>query len=390
MNHAKSICLSLLLLLSLSSHAQTSDSLHHLYSEILSEERSFVVQLPDSYEDEAFYANKHYPVAILLDGERLFPLTASLVQSLSGPSVEQIPEMIVVGVYNTHRNRDFLPTTSLYSSSGERLDQLAESGGAEAFHRFLSEELLPYLDSTYRTAPYRLLIGHSFAGLYTAYEMQQFDSFQALLAIDPSLWWDEAWLIEQLEQKSPTKTKRFYHAQANNPFDPGVARSASGIAQQSFRHLLDSLPKVRYQYQFFENEDHFSVPTPALLAGLKSLFSDYQIPLETLMDQDSLAIENYYHQISEEMGITIHPPGRLFNQIGMFLLSDSSRQEQALMLLGINQVHYPTSYLPWQSLGMAYERLRRTPEAIECYQQVLRLQPDNAYALAGVERLAEP
>ena len=42
-----------------------------------------------------------------------------------------------------------------------------ESGGAETFTKFIEEELIPYIDSKYPTMPYRTLIGHSYAGLFT-------------------------------------------------------------------------------------------------------------------------------------------------------------------------------------------------------------------------------
>ncbi|MEM6345672.1 MAG: alpha/beta hydrolase-fold protein [Bacteroidota bacterium] len=362
---------------------------HQIHSEILHEERSYIVQLPASYENDDFYLEKRYPVAILLDGGRLFHLSSGVISSLGAGGIEEIPEMILVAVRNTNRNRDFLPTESMLSSSGERLDQLAESGGAAAFHSFLSEELLPHIDSIYRTEPFRLLIGHSFAGLFAAYSMLEHETFDAFLAIDPSLWWDDAWIVKRLEQNPPDRFARFYIAQASNPFNPGPDVSQSGRAIQAFEALMMQNRSLNFGYKYFPDEDHFSVPLPALPNGLKMLFSDYRMPLASLAEQDSSAIKQYYQRLSQNMGYEVLPPGRLFNQIGMFLLSDSSRQEQALMLLRINQRHYPESYLPWQSLGMAYERLRRRPEAIECYRQVLRLQPDNAYAQAGVERLAE-
>jgi predicted alpha/beta superfamily hydrolase len=40
------------------------------------------------------------------------------------------------------------------------------AGGADSFLRFIREELLPEVDRKYRTAPFRILMGHSLGGLF--------------------------------------------------------------------------------------------------------------------------------------------------------------------------------------------------------------------------------
>ena len=76
-------------------------------------------------------------------------------------AVERIPEMIVVALANTQRSRDFTPT---HVASGP---YSAGSGGAAAFLRFMKEELIPQIESRYRTLPQRTLVGHSLGGLLT-------------------------------------------------------------------------------------------------------------------------------------------------------------------------------------------------------------------------------
>ncbi|MEL7529788.1 MAG: alpha/beta hydrolase-fold protein [Bacteroidota bacterium] len=363
---------------------------HQIHSEILNEDRSYIVQLPASYEADALYLNKHYPVAILLDGGRLFHLSSGMIQTLAAPGVEEIPEMILVAVRNTNRNRDFLPTESMLSSSGERLDQLAESGGAGAFHAFLSEELLPHIDSTYRTQPFRLLIGHSFAGLFAAYSMLEHVTFDAFLAIDPSLWWDDVWIVDRLAQNPPDRFFRFYLAQASNPFNPGADVSRSGQAIQAFKATMMQNQSFNFGYRYFPDEDHFSVPLAAIPNGLKMIFGDYRMPLSNLSKQDARSIQNYYRRLSQNMGYEVLPPGYLFNQIGMFWLSDTLTQAKAIALLELNQRNYPNSYIPHLSLGQAYERLGRTQESIDSYQNVLQISPQNQTASNAIERLARP
>src|SRR2546421_720896 len=68
----------------------------------------------------------------------------------------QIPELIIVAIPNTARNRDLTPTHSLKGSDGKETPSFALSGGGEAFERFLKEELIPHIEAQYRTIPYRI------------------------------------------------------------------------------------------------------------------------------------------------------------------------------------------------------------------------------------------
>ena len=194
-------------------------------SEILGENRRYRIHLPDSYDEDWFYSNHRYPVMVLLDGDTHFHSASGMVDFMSNNGSEQIPEMIVVAVSNTDRTRDMTPTYSLIDSRGRENQGFSSSGGADVFLSFLEQELLPHIDSSYRTIPYRVLVGHSFGGLFAVHAFLERSSFQAYLAIDPSLWWDEEGLVQQGE-KSLLSGEDFhagiYIAHANNPFESGI------------------------------------------------------------------------------------------------------------------------------------------------------------------------
>ena len=103
-----------------------------VYSQILEEERTISVSLPDGYDT----TEKAYPVLYVLDaeGETLFPKSVLTVQELS--TEEFAPDMIVVGIWNTNRNRDMIP---------EAVSHRPGSGGSENFLHFIKEELMPYI-----------------------------------------------------------------------------------------------------------------------------------------------------------------------------------------------------------------------------------------------------
>ena len=86
----------------------------------------------------------------------------------------------------SRRKRDFIPPA--YSTQGSKL-QKANYGRANKFYAFLTQELIPNIDSIYITNGRRALIGHSLGGLFVMYALFQPKSFfQSYIAMSPSLW----------------------------------------------------------------------------------------------------------------------------------------------------------------------------------------------------------
>jgi enterochelin esterase-like enzyme len=116
-------------------------------SKILGEVRVVHVSLPPNYS----LARQRYQVTYLLDGHvrQFFDLTvAAAGYDLIGDSHDYAtPPQIVVGV--------------------DQLDRGTDLGrNQELFTRFLTEELVPFIDHEYRTTTYRTLIGHSLGGRF--------------------------------------------------------------------------------------------------------------------------------------------------------------------------------------------------------------------------------
>src|SRR3954470_12724648 len=92
----------------------------------------------------------------VLDGKDHFFHTAGSAGYLAEQG--EIPEMIVVAIGSTVRVRDFTQTDWPAGWIG--------GGGAGNFKRFLSAELIPKVDRTYRTDGFRVLSGHSAGGQF--------------------------------------------------------------------------------------------------------------------------------------------------------------------------------------------------------------------------------
>jgi predicted alpha/beta superfamily hydrolase len=346
--------------------------------------------LPASYEKDDFYIQKKYPVLILLDGDTHFHSAGGIIRYMGGN--EQIPEMIVVAVSNTNRTRDFTPTKSNSSVGFNNSTQaFALSGGADNFLRFLDTELLPQINKDYRTLPYRVLVGHSLGGLFAVDSFLNQRVFNAYLAIDPTLTWDDQIIIKKARSilagnKSLKLT--LYLAQANNPFNEGKSTGERGEAFQAFNTSLAAhkSEELRYKYAFFEKEDHFSVPLQSLYHGLLFIFEGYKFPLNTLANRNA-AVRKHYEIFTRRLGVDMPPPGKLLNGAGLFLLGSRKKADKAIELFKFIQESYPQSFVPYNSLGDAYKVKGNKEMAIINYRKSLEINPNNENAKRSIKEL---
>lgn len=360
-----------------SSHSGILGKEDSVYSRILTETRPFFISLPDSYEKDDFYINKRYPVLILLDADTHFRYAASMIQFASAGENEQIPEMIVVGVRNTNRTRDM--TSNLLTRPNHFLD-------------FLEQELLPHIDQRYRTAPYRVLAGHSLAGLFTLNVLLSQSRFNAYIAIDPTLTWNNNYLPQKTDSLLKATTfnaKKLYLSQASNPFEPGQYTGARGRAFEAFKLSLaqNSAKQLQHQYAYYEQETHFSVPFRSLYDGLFFVFDRYSFPFQTFLSQGSEGVNRHYQQFITQLGINLPPPGKVINQAGLFLVHNQNQVDKGLALLRLNEQYYPNSPTVHRSLGRAYQAKGDKNRAIQCYRNVLAINTTDEQAIKAIREL---
>jgi predicted alpha/beta superfamily hydrolase len=364
-------------------------------SEILGEVRSYWVYLPASYNGNAS-APKDYPVMYLLDGDAHFQSASGVVQFMSSGinGNVQIPELIVVAIPNTNRTRDLTPTHSLISFDGEEAESLKDSGGGNAFLKFVRDELFSEIDSTYRTAPHRTLVGHSLGGLITLHALLDVpDMFQSYIAIDPSLWWDDTLLVRQAEDTFANDHARrgsVYISLANNSNSETGEPSLMEEAGRQFASILASAgpSAIRSELQYFAAEDHGSVPLISLYHGLLSTFEGYKFQIGDFISKPSIAsVIAHFEGVSERLGIDTKPPESLVNQLGYLLLYTIEDLDMAAEMLELNVTNYPASSNVYDSLGEAYMVSGDTILAVDNYEKSLLLDPDNENAKQQLEKL---
>jgi predicted alpha/beta superfamily hydrolase len=325
-----------------------------LYSHILKENRELWVSVPPLENPDIRSAT--YPVLYLLDGDRLFLQTAGILDHLSGPySGERCPKMIIVGIVHSNRMKDLLPITK---------DGALET--CDDFTAFLEKELIPYIDRTYPTQPYRTLLGHSLGGLRVANTLlSQPQIFNSYIALDPSAGHDMGVWSERSSKLIPQKklaAKSFFlemaHTMPKGMDTSAIFRDTSGAARHmrcimKLAKTLRAHPQTGLRFNWTYNPDltHGDVTFDGTFDGLKDIFSWYPNPdgrkiydAKVSTEQALAIIEKKYQEISTQMGYTVLPSEQFVMEIVGQLLN-RGQTEKAKAFARLNIRNYPQSEL---------------------------------------------
>ncbi|MHC4128326.1 MAG: alpha/beta hydrolase-fold protein [Planctomycetota bacterium] len=357
-------------------HAQSPDALvvigarQVIHSEVLGEDRPFTVSIPMGY----VRAQTRYPVIYLLDGFSSFHHTVGTATHLA--SQGRMPAAIVVAIQNTDRQRDFSPPTE----NPEILSGFPEAGGAARFLDFIRTELIPHIESNYRTADYRILIGHSFGGLFSTYALLASpQTFNAYFAISPSLPWDKGEMIGM--------AKRFFDEQPDcDRFMYLTLADEDGLMLsrfEEFRTVLEEQAPASFEWGslHLEDEDHGTITLLSVYHGLKTLFSDWH-SREVFAGGDLDEIRQYYARLSSKYGYEMLPPENPTNLLGYRHLQ-AGELDRAREVFMFNVTTYPDSANVYDSLGECLEKMGRLAEALHNYEKAVKLaERENHRAIA--------
>jgi predicted alpha/beta superfamily hydrolase len=358
-------------------------------SKILNETRRIGIYIPASASNKTF-TKQVYPVVYLLDATAHFHSVTGLIQQLSYISGNTVlPEMIVVGIQNTDRTRDLTPTKSTSSAFGQTPEMLKTSGGADNFLAFIEKELMPYIDSTYPVAPYKMLVGHSFGGLFAMHTLlNRPELFNSYVALDPSLWWDNQVLAKKAMtalQQNTFPAKTFYLAIANvlhtksdiNKILKDTAETSIGIRTAlQLAKTMDKQKKANqpWHWKYYPEDSHGSVPLIAQYDAFRTFFKGHQLTLP--IDPKDIHVDffkNHYQKVSALMGYKVHPPEMKTYLMGNRLL-ELGMHDKAYEFFKLNTQNYPTSSFVYDSMGDYYVAKGEKEKAIEHFKKALTLK----------------
>jgi len=318
-----------------------------LESGLLKQSRQLLVFLPADYAT----SSQLFPVLYITDGDIQGPHTAGTIDFLA--KFEQAPAMIVVGIVNPPQSR----TAELTLTAQKNL-QAGSLSGADLFLRHVEQEVIPLIKSRYRTSAYQALAGTSHGGQFAINAfVKSPDLFDGVIAISPSLYWDNQQLLAVAEtalQQQKLQGRLFISIAQDQPI--------MTEAWQKFVDLTGKYPSAKLDVaaKVFTDESHDSTTLVGQYYGLKHLFQHWAIPdqQQTLADLQAI-----YQARATLIGVVQPIPQDRANGYGQWL-QYSNRQQEALELLLWNRQHYPQSFEAHKALINAYLYFKR-PDAAQ-------------------------
>ncbi len=269
------------------------------------------VHKPLNYDQEP---EKRYPVIYVLDPEERFAHTLVAQELLSAYTNSAVPASIIVGVKSVDRYFDFSPKTS---NAWQVPPFIKSTGGAELFRVYLTQDVIPTIEKKYRTAPFRVIVGHSMGGLFVLETLlEQPSLFKAYIVLDPSTFWNNGEIVDQFIEEAKSlniKAGRLFLADGLVPETIEVKLEPNQERLEKYL-LANPLPNISYKYLGLRGELHNEMPFQAVYQGLKAVFFDYRVELPWTLS--ALQIEAYYTALSAKYGYVVEVPAMLKNRGG--------------------------------------------------------------------------
>jgi len=343
-----------------------------VHSEVLGEDRVLQIHLPRGYDD----SDLDYPVAYLFYSDWLEGYFSQVVNDLYHLSIDRMPPVILVGIPNVQRYRDLYPWS---------LETIPEAGHASDFLRAVQEEIIPFVEQEYRTAPFRIMVGPQAAAVFGAYALLEAPgTFQAFILNDPcrldsperSLCAD---LVEMAEsERSPATYLAISQNLEEDRWPPRFLLALrDGLGERASTQF-------RWRVELTPDWPFFLAPV-ATREALLDLFDGYALPGAS--DVGSLEeITEHYQALSGRLGFAVEPPELVLVQASVGLMERRDYVESLGVLSHLVEL-YPSSFNgPWQ-LANLYRVMGDTATAIQYYEECLRRDPDMAPARQWLERL---
>jgi predicted alpha/beta superfamily hydrolase len=357
-----------------------------LKSEILQEDRPIIISLPNGYKE----SEAQYPVLYLLDGLGNIKHQVGTVELLTESGI--IPPMIIVAIESLDRGKDLTPSKGGKDSYAGTGTDAPQSGEAPKFLQFLERELVPFIDSNFRTHPYRLLEGHSLGGLFCTYAlMNKPDLFNAFIIQAPALWWNK--------EEMTAQAKEFF--KSKDSFDISVYFGAGGDEGWGMRQEL-----ARYVDVIKQNtpkDFHYKHEVPAgdeahddsrLLLnyyGLKFVFSDLKVSEDLQNNYSDELFLKGEQNLADKYGGSAKRSAGIYINIIMKLLEEENKLG-AITVYKRAAEAYPKYIQFVNNLAVLYEETNQLDKAIETYKSAitvsnkLKLGQEEAYQ-KEIERL---
>lgn len=359
---------------------------HKIDSEALDANRIIDIALPASFHQTA--EDHRYPVIVVMDGELLFPMVSGMVHQMAANS--QMPESIVIGIQNSAGTRRSITPTPL-NREGK---PYWFGGNEDQYLRFLSEEVLPFVEKQYRATEFRTIIGLSPTGQFALHAFWKAPKlFDATIAVNTANFKAVGYGAQDVFEKvsdsasSPEEGSRFlYISMPSRAYERNPAIS---IAYNSLTDKSKSWPKgtTRVKTESIQKSS-YAATLPAIASALEFVFpaNDWDPSYASFIsdvDRETLAnVKEYFANLSAFYGFTALPKGeRFYNRNRLkrlgYVMLEQKRFAEAIEVFRYWIDLYPYSANAYDSLADAFAATGDKKAAIEAGLKAVSLATDS-------------
>ncbi|WP_396183989.1 alpha/beta hydrolase [Flavobacterium sp.] len=335
-------------------------------SKKLGADREIYISLPPSYEKET---NRNYSILLVLDAEYLFdPFQGALK---FGNYWDDLPEVILVGICQNKTEERYA------DSEFDEETGLPDSTGANFFD-FIGTELMPYLEKTYRIAPFKIIAGHdTTAGFTNFYLYKDNPLFDAYITLSPDLATD---MENRIPERLGLITKPIYYYLSTA--DGDVKKMQKRIKELDEKAKVIKNTTLNYKFDEFIAASHYSLVLHSIPNALYQFFAVYQ-PITTFeFNEKIVKLEYGYVEYLKtkydvlEKSLNIKMPIRLndFKAIETAIIKNKVYNEfDELSILA--DKYYGKSMLADYYMALMYEKKEDYKRAQKKYLSAFQKEP---------------
>ncbi len=328
----------------------------------LQERRNVSYYFPEDYTPE-----KKYPVVVVLDAEYLFDQVVANAKFYS--RFEGMPEVIVVGIDQNAENLRW-EDCAFEEDTGLPTDK------GKMFYEFIGMEIVPYLDTKFSTAPFRMFIGYGITanfGNYYLFKDQSF--FNAFISIAPRL-------APEMEVRVPERLlaleqQIFYHLITGGT----KQKSQNGISilDQNLKSIQK--PTLHYSLDVYPEAGELSVVTYGLGKAWEKMFEifkpitpkEYKEQILTSEEPVFQYLEDKYGTIEELFGF--RKDVSLNDIMAIYAAARKKEDFESLKALSdLCKKQYPDTMMGFYFEGEYYEYLGEAKKALRTFEKAFGMQ----------------
>jgi predicted alpha/beta superfamily hydrolase len=228
-----------------------------------------------------------WPVVYVLDGNWYFGMVTDIIRPMAWCG--STTDAIVVGIGYaedkdpkeafresfTRRDTDLTPIRdeAVEKSMADAHKRPTPNGDAGNFHKFVKDELIPFVEKEFRADPARrILVGHSYGGLFALFGLFTTpDLFDTLIIGSPTLSYGNRFAFQQEvtfakeHRKLPVKVY-LYVGELEESLDDQTVTDTLRLATILQGRNYEGFSLVKH---VFPDQNHCEVAAPGFQAGLK-------------------------------------------------------------------------------------------------------------------------